>query len=185
KDRRRNEMQSLFTLRYNPPIPYSEKGALTMNPLTVLVLAIGVAPPGQPKPLEKAWYSPHESLAALAARDGIRWAMPETLAGRAWVGGDLSCEGALDEGCKQWGLVGTKANGFVVAHHGADLNQRQLSAALRGDARTAVTAAWELAWLRDARALPALAEALDAKDPAVALAAAQAIETLLTDIPLG
>src|SRR5262249_4228960 len=38
---------------------------------------------------------------------------------------------------------------------------------------------------RDARAVPVLAEALAGKDPAVALAAAQAVRTLLTDIPLG
>src|SRR5262249_35858386 len=35
------------------------------------------------------------------------------------------------------------------------------------------------------RALPVLAEALADKDPAVALAAAQAIQTLATDIPVG
>src|SRR5262249_26292092 len=40
----------------------------------------------------------------------------------------------------------------------------------------AVAAAWERGWLRDGRALPVLAEALAGKDPAVALAGAQAIE---------
>jgi hypothetical protein len=28
-------------------------------------------------------------LPALATRDGIRWALPETPSGRAWVGGEL------------------------------------------------------------------------------------------------
>ena len=40
-----------------------------MNHLSELVLAIGVALPGQPKPLEKAWYSPHELL----AEDSLTW----------------------------------------------------------------------------------------------------------------
>jgi HEAT repeat protein len=156
-----------------------------MNHLAALVLAFGVAGPEQPNPLEKAWYSPHELLPALALRDGIRWAMPETLAGRAWVGGELSVKGALDESCKQWGLAWTEANGVVAVHRADDAKLRQLSAALRGGGRDAVAAAWELGWLRDGRSLPVLAEALAGKDPSAALAAAQAIDTLLTDIPLG
>src|SRR5439155_11030860 len=114
-----------------------------------------------------------------------RWAMPETLAGRAWVGGEVSAKGALDESCKQWGLAWTEANGVVVVHRAEDVKLRQLSAALREDAKEAAAAAWELGWLRDARAVPVLAEALAGKDPAVALAAAQALDVLLTDIPLG
>jgi hypothetical protein len=155
-----------------------------VNHLAVLVLACLAAPEGA-KPLEKAWYSPHELLTALAERDGIRWAMPETLAGRAWVGGELTLKGALDEACKQWGLAWTEANGIVVVHRAEDLKLRQLSAALRGDREDRTAAAWELGWLRDARALPVLGEALTSKDPALALAAASAIETLLTEIPLG
>src|SRR5262249_36078233 len=42
-----------------------------------------------------------------------------------------------------------------------------------------------LGWLRDARAVPLLTAALTSKNPEAALAAAQAIDTLLTDIPLG
>src|SRR5262249_18714180 len=105
--------------------------------------------------------------------------------GRAWVGGELSVITALDESCKQWGLAWTEANGVLVVHRAEDAKLRQLSAALRGDAKDAVAAAWGLGWLRDGRALPLLAETLAGKDPAVALAAAQAIDTLLTDIPLG
>src|SRR5262249_36850457 len=138
------------------------------------------------KPLEKAWYSPHELLPALAQRDDIRWAMPETLTGRAWVGGELSRKDALDGGCKQGGRAGAEGDRGGVGPRGEDEKLRRLSAALRGDgARDAVAAAWELGWLGDARALPVLAEALGGKDPAVALAAAQAVETLLADVPLG
>src|SRR5215831_20043226 len=87
-----------------------------MNHLTLLLAVIGVGVRDRPAPLEEAWYSPHELLPALAARDGIRWALPEALAGRAWVGGDLSYKAALDEACKQWGLAWTEANGVVVVH---------------------------------------------------------------------
>ena len=49
-----------------------------------------VAANGQePKPADsvaKAWYTPAELLTALAQRDGSRWALPETLSGRALVG---------------------------------------------------------------------------------------------------
>ena len=60
---------------------------------------------------------------------------------------------------------------------------RQLSKALRGETREAVPAAWELGWLRDARAVPVLAEALAGKDAAVALAAAAGTVILLIGIP--
>lgn len=153
--------------------------------LAALTLAVAVAPPPAPAPLPKAWYSPHELLPALAARDGFRWAMPEALAGRALVDGKLSHPKALDVGCKQWSLAWTEANGVVVVHKSADARLRELSATARGEGREAVEALWELGWLRDARAIPALGEALVGKDPARALAAAQALETLLTDIPLG
>src|SRR6185437_9849279 len=69
-------------------------------------------------------------------------------------------------------------------HRAEDAKRQKWIAALRkGDDPAA--AAWELGWLRDGRAVPALAEALASKDPVRALAAAQALETLLTDIPLG
>src|SRR5262249_13418397 len=92
---------------------------------------------------------------------------------------------ALDEACKQWGLAWTEANGVVVVHRANDAKLRQWSATLREGGRDAPEAAWELGWLRDARGVPGLSEALAGKDPAVALAAAQALDTLLTDIPRG
>jgi hypothetical protein len=49
------------------------------------MVAVSAASHGQATPMEKAWYSPQELLPALARRAGIRWAMPETLAGRAWA----------------------------------------------------------------------------------------------------
>src|SRR5262245_31409925 len=102
-----------------------------MKLLTIFVVALSVAVHGQAAPLEKTWYSPHELLPALARRDGIRWAMPETLAGRAWVGGELSCKAALDEACKQWGLAWTEANGVIVVHRSDDGKLRKWTAALR------------------------------------------------------
>src|SRR5262245_15200614 len=151
-----------------------------MNSFAVLVAAVTVS-----APLEKAWYAPHELLPVLARRDGIRWAMPQTLAGRAWVGGHLTCKAVLDDACKQWGMSWTEANGVVVVHRAEANRLRMFTTALKGGGPEAPAAAWELGWLRDARALPALAEALTGKDPSLALAAAQAIDTLLTDIPLG
>jgi hypothetical protein len=165
-------------------IPTAAREARTMNHLAALVVACSVAVPERPAPLDKAWYSPHDLLPLLAARDGIRWAVPQTLAGRAWVGGDISCKTALDDACKQWDLAWTEANGVIVVHRTEDRKLRQWRAGLDGLAEPALCA-WELGWLRDARAVPVLAEALASKEPAVALAAAQAIEVLLTDIPLG
>lgn len=131
--------------------------------------------------LEKAWYTPAELLTALARRDGIRWAVPETLAGRALVGGAATQE-LLDDACQQWGLTWTRANDVIVVHRGNDDRLKKWTAALaRGDR----TAAWELGWLRDGRALPPLADALAGKDLPLALAAAQALEVLDTMVPLG
>src|SRR5262245_62073358 len=152
-----------------------------MSHLGFLIAAVSISQPG---PLEKAWYAPHELLPALARRDGIRWAMPETLSGRAWVSGEGSHKVVLDEACKPWGLGWTEANGVIVVHRPDDVKQRQWTTLLRKGGDDAASAAWELGWLRDARALPALAEALTDKEATHKLAAAQAIETLLTDIPL-
>ncbi|MHC4917691.1 MAG: HEAT repeat domain-containing protein, partial [Planctomycetota bacterium] len=122
----------------------------------------------------------------LAERDGIKWALPETLAGNALVGGDvLSARAALDEACKQWNLAWTSASGIVVVHRADDAALAKWTGALKGSGPSAVEAAWELGWLRDGRALPALAEALARKDAAVALAAARAIEILDKRVPLG
>ncbi len=148
--------------------------------MNALLLLVALAPV-QPAPLEKAWYSPHELLPVLAARDGIQWAIPETLAGRAWVGGDLTHKAALDEACRQWKLNWTGSNGVVVVHREHPKFKEWAAALAKGDTE----AAWELGWSRDARAVPVLAEALASKEPAVSLAAAQALDTLLTDIPLG
>src|SRR3954465_7085779 len=84
-------------------------------------------------PLEKAWYTPHRLLSLLARRDGIRWAMPETLAGRALVGGDaISTTAALTVACKQWGLSWQEVNGVVVVHRADDAGLKKWSAALAG-----------------------------------------------------
>jgi HEAT repeat protein len=150
--------------------------------LVVLLALVTPAVPEKVGPLDKAWYAPHELLPALARRDGIRWAMPEMLAGRAWVGGQVSCKAALDDACKQWGLAWTEANGIIVVHRADDAGLRRWTAALR---KGETAAAWELGWLGDGRALPVLVEVLAGKDSTAALAAAQAIGTLLADVPLG
>jgi len=135
------------------------------------------------KPIAKAWYSPAELLTLLAERDGIRWALPESLAGRAWVGGDTAtADSLLDAACKQWGLAWVRSNDVVVVHRAHDEQLKKLVKDMAGGDRAA---AWELGWLRDARALPHLAEALTSRDPGLALTAAQAIEVLDTTIPLG
>src|SRR5450631_262477 len=69
-----------------------------------------------PKPLEKAWYTPAELLPALAQRDGIQWALPETLAGRALVGEATTTDALLNNACQQWGLAWTRSNGVIVVH---------------------------------------------------------------------
>src|SRR5262245_21048347 len=122
-----------------------------MHCLTLLLVAGVVAAPDRPAPLDRAWYAPHELLPLLAARDDIRWAMPDMLAGLARVGGDVSCKAALDEACKQWGLAWAEANGVVVVHRADDEALRRWTAALQGGGREAAAAAWELGWLGDAR----------------------------------
>ena len=157
----------------------------------VILLAATRAPAGEAAldkagPLEKKWQPLHELMAALAERDGLRWAMPETLAGRVLVGGEaLTARAALDEACPQAKLAWAEANGVVLVHRPDDARLKELSATLPAGGAKAAEAAWELGWLRDARAVPALAEALGGKDPAVALAAAQAVEVLCKSIPLG
>ncbi len=153
-----------------------------MTCLAVLAAVLAVAAPDRPATLEKAWYSPPELLAELVRRDGIRWALPQTLTGRAWLGGELSRKEALDQACKGWKLAWTEANGIVVVHRGDDDKLRRWSAALR-DGRG--EAAWELGWLGDGRAVPVLAEALAGKDSTVALAASAALQVLLAEVPLG
>ncbi len=143
-------------------------------------------PLDRPGRLHRAWYTPHQLLPLLAERDGLRWAMPETLAGLALVGGEgVSAKAALDEACKGWGLSWEVVNNILVIHTPDDAKLKQWSAALDGGGPTAVDPAWELGWQADARALPALSKALASKDPAVALAAAQAISVLDRCIPLG
>ncbi len=150
-----------------------------MNAL-VLVVALAPAQPPAPAPLEQAWYSPHDLLPVLAGCEDIRWAIPETLAGRAWVGG-LGYRNTLDDACKQWKLTWVITNDVVVVHREHPKLKELVAALAKGDTH----AAWELGWSRDARAIPPLTEALASKQPATALAAAQALDTLLTDIPLG
>src|SRR5438309_5458856 len=112
-----------------------------MNPLFLLLVSVAVAAPERAAPLEKAWYSPHELLPALAARDGIRWAMPETLAGRAWVGGSYSHKALLDEACKHWKLRWTESNGIVAVHRGDDESLKSLTTKLGQGGSAAVEAA--------------------------------------------
>ncbi len=151
-----------------------------MNALFLFVAFSTAQPPGL-VPLEQAWYSPHELLPVLAGRNDIWWALPESLAGRAWVGGDAAYRDTLEDAAKQWKLNWIISNDVVVVHRRHAKFKEWVAALAKGDTE----AAWELGWSRDARAIPPLSEALASKKPAVFLAAAQALDTLLTDIPLG
>ena len=142
--------------------------------------------PDKSGPIDKAWYSPPELLALLAERDGIRWALPESVAGRAQVGGPgVSTKSALDEACKQWGLAWNESNGIVVVHRPNDDQLKKWSDTLAAGGLRAAEAAWELGWLRDARAVAPLGKALAGSDPAVALAAARALDLLVREVPIG
>jgi HEAT repeat protein len=155
--------------------------------LLYLLASMAVVPargqePKRAATVEKGWYTPTELLTALAERDGIKWALPETLAGRALVGEAATTDDLLDKACQQWGLSWTRSNGIIVVHRANDDRLKKFATALTQGDRAA---AWELGWLRDGRALPPLADALAGKDIALALAAAQAIEVLDTMVPLG
>lgn len=158
-------------------------------PIGMVTFALLVSPlvadaqePKRDASVVKAWYTPAELLTALADRDGIRWALPETLAGRALVGEAATTDALLDNACQQWGLAWTRQKDVLVVHRGNEDRLKKLTAALKNGDRAA---AWELGWLRDGRVLPPLADALAGKDIALALAAAQAIEVLDTMVPLG
>lgn len=155
-----------------------------------VLLSVLIAPAiASAQPLERQWYTPPQLLSALAERDGVRWAMPQTLSGNAFVGGvDAPLATVLDDACQQWALAWTKTGaGIIVVHRAQDDSLRRWSETLKKGGDDARDAAWELGWLRDGRAVPVLAEALAnaAQDTPLALAAAQALQTLLTDVPLG
>src|SRR5262249_15764231 len=88
------------------------------------------------------WYTPVELLTILAQRDGTRWALPETLAGRAWVGKEAKTEAVLDAACEQWGLSWTRSNGVLVVHRGSDERLKRLTAALAEGGRAAGGGSW-------------------------------------------
>src|SRR5438046_722701 len=115
-------------------------------PLVVLVFSLdageaGAQEPKRDVPLEKAWYTPAELLTVLAQREGIQWALPETLAGRAFVGTEAKTDALLDAACTQWGLAWTRSNGVIVVHRANDERLKKLAAALEKGDRAA---AWEL-----------------------------------------
>ena len=110
-----------------------------MNTL-LLVVALAPAQPPVPGPLEKAWYSPQELLPVLAGRDDVRWALPEALAGRAWVGGEAAWRDTLADACKQWQLTLIEANGVVVVHREHPKFKEWVAALAKGDPE----ATWEL-----------------------------------------
>ena len=177
----------MLTRRLLPILPGLPSSLALTAPLVVLVFLLNARAAGAQEtkgdvPREKAWYTPAELLAVLARREGIQWALPETLAGRALVGTEAKTEALLDAACTQWGLAWTRSNGVIVVHRASDERLKKLTATLaKGDR----AAAWELGWLRDGRALPPLADALTGPDVPLALAAAQAIEVLDTMVPLG
>ncbi|MSR52338.1 MAG: HEAT repeat domain-containing protein [Gemmataceae bacterium] len=157
-----------------------------MTALLVLVAPLlGADEPKLAASLEISWYSPLELMTQLGKRDGIRWAMPESLAGRALVGGESTVQELLDNACEQWGLHWTVLNRVIVIHKAHAENLKRWSGFLSAGKETAAVAAWELGWLRDARALSPLTEALLSDDPAIALAAARAINLLAREVPIG
>ncbi|MEX0703121.1 MAG: HEAT repeat domain-containing protein [Planctomycetales bacterium] len=155
--------------------------------------AAGPVPAELSKPvaLERGWYSPHELLPILAEKANLRWAMPETLAGNAFIaiprGRPYAAHALLDSACEQWGLVWKVADETGVVTIGLDDEKKrgELEAALKAGGAEGVVAAWELGWSRDPRAIQSLAEALASNDRAIALAAAKGIELLEKRIPLG
>src|SRR5262245_46388638 len=98
----------------------------------------------QPSAFERKWYTLHELLAAVGEREGVKWAMPETLAGRALVGGSGGGRDAIKQACAALKLTLTESNGILVVH--------------RAQGGTPTGSLWELGWSRDGRAVPILAE---------------------------
>lgn len=145
----------------------------------------------RPVAVERGWYTPHELLPILAEKAGIRWAMPETLAGNAVLAAppdrSPTLKDLLDNACRQWWLVWKVAENTGVVTIGLDDEQKRskLTAALKSGGAEGVAAAWELGWSRDPRAIQPLAEALASSDASIALAAAKGIELLDKQIPLG
>src|SRR5687767_9336615 len=82
-------------------LPFAALVVLALSPGTTradAAAAAGDAALDRPAPLERRWYTPHELLPSLAQRDGLRWAMTESLAGLAVVGGEaVTGRAALDD----------------------------------------------------------------------------------------
>ena len=97
----------------------------------IIFVAVSASSHAEERPIEKAWYSPAELLTRLAERDGIKWAMPETLSGRALVGGEsTTADKLLDEACKQWGFAWVRQGETIVVHKPNDKRLDELTKAL-------------------------------------------------------
>lgn len=88
-------------IRRNGGLPMTTLASFRAIAAAIVLLAAIQRVVAADAPLKKAWYTPAELLTSLAERDGIRWALPETLAGRAFVGDQSTTEALLDEACKQ------------------------------------------------------------------------------------
>lgn len=137
-------------------------------------------PPGNVELPVLRWRPVQHVVQSCAELAGFRWAMPATISRRAYLG-DVEAQPAakvIDELCKQTGLRAEKLNGVLVIHEPNPRLQELIDRAGGKDQRAALVAIAELGWSRDARAWPALARLHVSQDPALALAAAQALRRL-------
>lgn len=129
--------------------------------------------------LENRSWGEHELGWRLGESVGLRWAIVDGISGRGRLGGEQGTAAVLAEDFeKQTGIRTEIIGGIVVLHRPNEAKRKALEAKLSVGGAEAAEAAWLLGWLKDAHAWPALARAATAKDPAVALAAAQALRRL-------
>jgi len=156
-----------------------------MRPIAGVLLVLALSAPSQADDLSASvsldarWWNEHEFGWRLAETTGLRWAIVDGISGRARLGGEqLPASKHAEEFEKQTGIRAERIGGILVLHRPNESGRRALEAKLSAGGEAAVRAAWQLGWLKDARAWPALAQAAGGKDVAVALSAAHALRRL-------
>ncbi|PCJ60539.1 MAG: hypothetical protein COA79_08175 [Planctomycetota bacterium] len=129
--------------------------------------------------LEKRWWNQHHFGWRLARSLGKPFAIVDGISGRARVGGtNVGAQDLTDSFEKQTGIKSELINGVLLLHRPNQSKRLLLEKELLKEGLVGQEAAWNLGWLKDARAIPALAKTIAGKDISKALAAAQALKRL-------
>jgi len=129
------------------------------------------------------WRAVRQIVQPSSEQAGFRWAMPNTVSRKAYVGNNdgtpLPAAELLQAIAKQTGLSVEIIDAVIVVHLPEPMKLKEALAAIGGQDRKATLAAIsELGWSRDARAWPELAHIAVGSDIELSLAASQALRRL-------